>query len=997
MYASQHVRRQPPAPNLSRPPKAPTILVGVPAVHIEDNKLVVGSSQTHSTRSYTELKSLGDGSFGTVWLCDWHGTLPPNTPLSPMQCGAGAKPEWAGKRLVAVKRMRKKWEGGWDECQRLKELESLRAIPFHPNIIPLYDFFLQPDSKELYFVFEPMEGNLYHLIKARKGRPFAGGLTSSIFRQMVSGLEHIHSSGYFHRDMKPENVLVTTTGLHDYASVSPTAPPNAPPEKDVVAIIKLADFGLAREIRSLPPYTEYVSTRWYRAPEVLLMSNNYSSPVDMWALGTIMAELINLRPLFPGMDTLDQLARICDILGDPSDVYGFDMHNQPVGGGPWPRGVQMAASNGAAFRKTQPKNIYQLFPIEPHFPAVPVSLVHCIRDLLKYEPGARLTSRQCVDHPYLRETTPRNNIPLPPGLRVAASAPSPLRSTATSSLNASTQSSRSHDADRMPNGHLSNGHHLFFNASTVSPHPSSPSSKASEYVQDARLYHHPSPNGSSFIQEERRSHAIASSVWDGERSHPNGDYNMDISPDSEMSDDYMGGPMDIQGSPPVQDFPARPHIVEPMHDVPNGVNGNKLGKLGSLGFGKKRSGGWGLTGMFGGDKSQHQTGLPPLDELAVASTSTPSLKRSQSSSSDSRSLREPSPVHELRPVDVKRNKKEAERIQREAEKQRRALADKMQREQARAVMQKRNQIAPKELEWGHAGLQQRLEWDKKGKQAASGPVRQNQASEAPATTINAAAGRFMPQSPQVDGHGSDWGRDIERMAKARRREFDDDHSMSSSDMHSISSVGRMSMISFATVDSDPGPSRIRNRPSLLGMSRMTSSSSLRTSFDDFSPDFPSDFASSERSSNSFSLEGQLAQDFRSQASFDPGTGSISPPPMQSLSLSPSLSPAASPWLPPDGRVPYLQQPMHPRTSPMNGTSFDFNGQMLGRSHSPYGSSSPNGAPKSAINPMFKVPPLPGQPPPMDSLSPLPPFSQLDAVAGGEYAAPLVHLRPPEAG
>jgi meiosis induction protein kinase IME2/SME1 len=81
-----------------------------------------------STRSYTELKSLGDGSFGTVWLCDWHGTLPPNTPLSPMQCGAGAKPEWAGKRLVAVKRMRKKWEGGWDECQRLKELEV--SLPF---------------------------------------------------------------------------------------------------------------------------------------------------------------------------------------------------------------------------------------------------------------------------------------------------------------------------------------------------------------------------------------------------------------------------------------------------------------------------------------------------------------------------------------------------------------------------------------------------------------------------------------------------------------------------------------------------------------------------------------------------------------------------------------------------------------------------------------------------------------------------------------------------
>ena len=76
-----------------------------------------------STRSYTPLKLVGDGSFGTVWLCDWHGTLPPNTPLSAMQCGRGARPEYAGKRLVAVKRMKKQWEGGWDECKKLKELE----------------------------------------------------------------------------------------------------------------------------------------------------------------------------------------------------------------------------------------------------------------------------------------------------------------------------------------------------------------------------------------------------------------------------------------------------------------------------------------------------------------------------------------------------------------------------------------------------------------------------------------------------------------------------------------------------------------------------------------------------------------------------------------------------------------------------------------------------------------------------------------------------------
>lgn len=198
-----------------------------------------------------------------------------------------------------------------------------------------------------------MEGNLYQLIKSRRGRPLAGGLVSCIFRQVVSGLHHIHANGYFHRDMKPENLLVTTTGLFDYRNVSPVAQPNSPPERDVVVIVKLADFGLARETKSKPPYTEYVSTRWYRAPEVLLRSRDYSNPVDMWALGTIMAELINLKPLFPGSTEIDQVARICEILGDPSDQYGVDARGAYIGGGKWVRGIKMARSVGYQFPKVR--------------------------------------------------------------------------------------------------------------------------------------------------------------------------------------------------------------------------------------------------------------------------------------------------------------------------------------------------------------------------------------------------------------------------------------------------------------------------------------------------------------------------------------------------------------------------------------------------------------------------------------------------------------------
>jgi serine/threonine protein kinase len=82
--------------------------------------------------------------------------------------------------------------------------------------------------------------------------------------------------------MKPENILVNSQDQ-----------------------VKLADFGLAREIRSRPPYTDYVSTRWYRAPELLLRSTSYNSPIDIFALGCIMAELYLLRPLFPGNSEVD--------------------------------------------------------------------------------------------------------------------------------------------------------------------------------------------------------------------------------------------------------------------------------------------------------------------------------------------------------------------------------------------------------------------------------------------------------------------------------------------------------------------------------------------------------------------------------------------------------------------------------------------------------------------------------------------------------------------
>ncbi|KAJ8083989.1 Serine/threonine protein kinase [Marasmius tenuissimus] len=941
--------------------KEPVNVVGIPSVHIENGRLIVGSSQTSSRRSYTLLKVLGDGSFGTVWLCDWHGTLPPNTPLSPMQCGAGARPEWTGKRLVAVKRMKKKWEGGWDECQKLKELESLRAIPFHPNIIPLYDFFLMPATKELYFVFESMEGNLYHLIKARKGRPFTGGLVASIFHQITCGLDHIHSYGYFHRDMKPENVLVTTTGLFDYTSISPAAPPNAPLEKDVVAIIKLADFGLAREIKSKPPYTQYVSTRWYRAPEVLLFSNHYSSPVDMWALGTIMAEVVNLRPLFPGSDQLDQVARICEILGDPSNEYGLDRSKAPIGGGPWRKGIEMAQAQGFEFRRMPPRDIHELFDR-----SVPLALVHCIRDLLKYDPDARLTSTQCLHHPYLVESLPRNNIPLPSGVRISTSLPyvsttnrnNVLHSPSTTLGSLSPRSVPPSHSHHSPIPNAASTHRTAFYPSEHSPTPSYPQSSPNQSWSNGHV-----PNG-------------------------NGDYPM-----GNAEDEYTNGqPMDIYPNRPQHSDPD-PTLVDPSES--NHSHSQKQGKLSGFSFSKKH---FKMGGLFGGDKSHHHE-LPPLHEVPAASTSTHSLKRTQSAGSDAHSAKGElaSPVRD----DAKRNKKEAERMHREAEKQRRALAEKMQREQARAVIQKRNMMQQK------ANTKVNIEWDQprlefadsatsngKGKQpAAAGPVRhRNPDPGSGGSTVNAASGRFASHGNESPVGSTDW-RSGERMTKVRRMDHDDDHSISSSDVHS---TGRMSSLSFATIDSDPGPSRVRNRPSLFGLNRMTSTSSLRTSFDDFAP--------SARSSNSFSLDGQLAHDFRTQASVNPVPsplpGSVSPPPMQQLSLSPPISPAPQ-WM----QVPQRAETLSSRrgqVAPSISVPQLSVSSVRSASYSPYelpkDVSGVNGRPtthghfnsnKPDINPIFQVPPLPTPTSTEESFSTtsLPPFSELEAVAGGGYDYP----------
>lgn len=340
-------------------------------------------------REYTFIKNLGTGSFGSVFVADWYSSLPSGALVPAMQ-HSYTRPEYLGRRIVAIKRMKRKFQT-WDDCMLLNELKALFSIPPHDHIIPLYDLFILPTTQQLHLVFECMEGNLYQLIKARRGHPLVAGLIASILTQALEGLAHIHACGFFHRDIKPENMLITTLGLGQY----PIANDNF--AEDVLVIVKIADFGLAREIQSYPPFTEYVSTRWYRAPEILLHARDYTPAVDIWALGAIAYELVTLQPLFPGVDGVDQLARIAKVLGSSLADTG-----ELRGGGAWPHGLALMHESGLYLPFHEPPLFSTLFA-----PNTSKWLIEMIFSMLRYDPSKRPTSKDCLIHPFVMIEGPK--------------------------------------------------------------------------------------------------------------------------------------------------------------------------------------------------------------------------------------------------------------------------------------------------------------------------------------------------------------------------------------------------------------------------------------------------------------------------------------------------------------------------------------------------------------------------------------------------------------
>lgn len=222
-------------------------------------------------KEYEVLCVLGEGSFGKV---------------------CKARHRETGDE-VAVKEI-KMGATSFSEALNSMELKALKALR-HPCIVRLRELLRSQRDGSLFFIFEFVGSDLGRLIKENpQGLPELRA--TELMLQLLTGIAHIHQHGFFHRDVKPENILFDP----------------------VQQTIRIADFGEARSLRARPPFTDYVGTRWYRAPECLLRDCNYSSPVDVWAAGLVFAEILRGSPVFKGSGSIDQLHQIFAVLGLPS-------------------------------------------------------------------------------------------------------------------------------------------------------------------------------------------------------------------------------------------------------------------------------------------------------------------------------------------------------------------------------------------------------------------------------------------------------------------------------------------------------------------------------------------------------------------------------------------------------------------------------------------------------------------------------------------------------
>mmetsp|Transcript_18150 Transcript_18150/g.45309 ORF Transcript_18150/g.45309 Transcript_18150/m.45309 type:complete len:423 (-) Transcript_18150:732-2000(-) len=272
-------------------------------------------------------------------------------------------------RCTAIKCMKSQFESA-EQVNHLREIQALRRLSPHPHIIKLIEVLFDQPSGRLALVFELMDMNIYELIRGRRHYLPEHRIRNYMY-QLLKSMDHMHRNGIFHRDIKPENILILDDQL------------------------KLADFGSCRGIYSKQPYTEYISTRWYRAPECLLTDGYYNYKMDMWGVGCVFFEVMSLYPLFPGANELDQINKIHKILGTPpAEVLAkFKRHASHVD-------FNFPHQEGTGIAK-----------LIPHASADAIDLM---QKLLCYNPDDRISARQALRHPFFRDIRDVEKVPRSP-------------------------------------------------------------------------------------------------------------------------------------------------------------------------------------------------------------------------------------------------------------------------------------------------------------------------------------------------------------------------------------------------------------------------------------------------------------------------------------------------------------------------------------------------------------------------------------------------------
>ncbi|KNE62993.1 CMGC/MAPK/P38 protein kinase [Allomyces macrogynus ATCC 38327] len=254
---------------------------------------------------------------------------------------------------VAIKKILKPFSNVVLAKRTCRELKLLRHMN-HENVISLIDIFVSP-SEDIYFVTDLLGTDLHRLLISR---PLDTQFIQYFLYQILRGLKYIHSAGVIHRDLKPSNILVNEN-----------------------CDLKICDFGLART--NDPQMTGYVSTRYYRAPEIMLTWQKYDNAVDIWSVGCIFAEMLTGKPLFPGKDHVNQFSIITELLGSPPE----NVVNT------------ICSENTLKFVKSLPPREKQ--PFAEAFPDQDPVALDLLEKMLVFDSKERVTAAEALAHPYL--------------------------------------------------------------------------------------------------------------------------------------------------------------------------------------------------------------------------------------------------------------------------------------------------------------------------------------------------------------------------------------------------------------------------------------------------------------------------------------------------------------------------------------------------------------------------------------------------------------------